>query len=46
MVPDPLERARLDEALRFRDRVHAHPAYRAYARLRRRARAFVTNGRA
>lgn len=44
-VPDPRARARVDDAVRFADRVRAHPVYRAYARLRRLARALVTNGR-
>jgi hypothetical protein len=40
------ERAGVDAAVQFANRVWAHPAYRAYARLRRLARALVSNGRA
>ncbi len=40
--PDPAR----EEAVRFAARVRAHPAYRAYARLRRLARTFVGDGHA
>lgn len=45
VAPPPSDPAR-DEAIRFAERVRAHPAYRAYARLRRLARAFVGDGHA
>lgn len=44
--PSAAERARLEEAVRFATRVRTHPAYRAYARLRRFARQLGGNGRA
>lgn len=44
-TPPPLDPAR-EEAVRFAARVRAHPAYRAYARLRRLARTFVGGGQA
>jgi len=43
--PPPHDPAR-EEAVRFADRVRAHPGYRAYARLRRLARTLVGDGRA
>lgn len=42
-VPSVADAAR-DEAVRFADRVRAHPAYRAYARLRRLARSLAGDG--
>jgi len=45
-VSSATERARLEEAARFATCVRAHPAYRAYERLRRFARQLGGNGRA
>ncbi len=42
-APQAADGAERDEALRFAARVRAHPAYRAYARLRRLARTFAGN---